>query len=461
MSAIPPDNMPPKIKEVFDSLKANRLAMEEMPPATIGDKRAHDLRIKELDVKHAESVERIREQEARKAEAEVEKERIKALRAGIALDGDLPTDFSKPYPLSPTISVDEWDNAHAAPICIVDGWFYEDVGVFIAPGGTGKTTFVLFEAIHIALGKPLFGSRVFNPGPVVILTAEDTREMLIARLRHISCQLPLTEDEMQRVRDSIVITDVAGTGFKLTEVMRDVVRPAAIVDTLIASLRRITPAIVFIDPAVSFGVGESRVNDAEQGLIDAGRKIRNEVQCGVIYVHHTGKESARKGSIDQYAGRGGSAFADGSRMVHVLQRMEPDKWFEATGDELKPNEVGLILARPKISAEPPQADLYIKRRGYLFERYDHTASANALLDANANKVWAILREQTDAGYFPTQNSIEALTREQKISRAPLREAIAHLRSTGRVIETSMTTGGQGGARKYLRPVEAQPPAPTA
>ena len=63
------------------------------------------------------------------------------------------------------ITEGEWDAAQPAPPCIVENFYYADVGVFIAPGGTGKTTLVLFEAVHIALGLPLFGLRIANPGP--------------------------------------------------------------------------------------------------------------------------------------------------------------------------------------------------------------------------------------------------------------------------------------------------------
>lgn len=360
------------------------------------------------------------------------------------------------YNLPPSIGEDEWDQAKPSPFCIVQDWFYEDVGVFVAPGGTGKTTLVLFEAIHIVLGLPLFAYEVVNPGPVIILTAEDSREMLVARLRMIAMQMGLTEVQIQTIRANVVIDDLSGKGFKLTEVIRDVVMPSKNVDRFIAAAKPVNPAIVFVDPAVSFGVGESRTNDAEQGLIDAGRKIRNELGCAVIYIHHTGKESARKATTDQYAGRGGSAFADGARMVHVLQRVEPEAWLEATGDTLQEYENGLILARPKVSHARPQPSLYIKRIGYRFERFDQSASANALLEANGLKVLALLGAEIGAGRYPTARSIEPLAREQKIPQKALREAIEWLRSTMRVSETPMTTGGRGGSRAYLRPVDALP-----
>jgi len=363
---------------------------------------------------------------------------------------------SKRYDLPAPIGEDEWDTANPSPFCIVDNWFYEDVGVFIAPGGTGKTTLVLFEAIHIVLGLELFGYEVVNSGPVIILTAEDSREMLVARLRMIAMQMGLTEVQMRTIRQNIIIDDLSGKGFKLTEVVRDVVMPSKNVDRFIAAAKAISPAILFIDPAVSFGVGESRINDAEQGLIEAARRIRNELSCAVIYVHHTGKEAARSKSRDQYAGRGGSAFADGARMVHVLQNVPPEAWLEFTGDELKNGESGLVLARPKVSHARPQPDLYIKRIGYRFESVTSGTGATVLLEANGAKVLSLLRAEIAAGRYPTGRSIEPLAREQRIPQKALREAIDWLKSNMRVHETPMTTGGRGGARAYLRPVDAPP-----
>lgn len=132
-----------------------------------------------------------------------------------------------PVKLDGAITEDEWRSARASQRAIVDQWFYEDVGCFIAPGGTGKTTLLLFQVIHIVLDRPLFGYEICAPGAVVILTAEDSRETLVARLRAMCAQLGLTEQEVRRVREDVIITDVSGKGIKLTTVEKDVVMPSA------------------------------------------------------------------------------------------------------------------------------------------------------------------------------------------------------------------------------------------
>lgn len=363
------------------------------------------------------------------------------------------TERASPLNLDGPISEIEWNTARTSQPPIIDRWFYEDVGCFIAPGGTGKTTLLLFQLIHIVLGWELFGHEVMNPGPVVLLTAEDSRETLVARLRQMALQLQLTDEQIRSVREDVIITDVSGKGIKLTTVEKDVVMPSAQLDRLIVNIGVLNPSLVIIDPLVSFGVGESRVNDAEQGMIDAARRIRNAVKCGVIYVHHTGKANARDRTLDQYSGRGGSALADGSRMVHVLCRLTPDEWTEATGYMLEGDEAGFLLARPKMTWCPPQPDIYIMRRGYVFTRFDHigeTAGAMRVNQIADDKVWQFLKDEYLNGIKHTQNSVEdAKVLPQKATR----QAVKRLLKDQRLASEDLGTGGRGGARHFLRPMD--------
>lgn len=282
--------------------------------------------------------------------------------------------------------------------------------------------------------------------------------MLVARLRFICNQMNLDEADMQHVRESIMISDVSGTGFKLTDVRRDVVAPSKQVESLTTGLRAFKPAVIFIDPAVSFGVGESRVNDAEQGLVDAGRRIRNELGCAVIYVHHTGKQSARDKVGDQYAGRGGSAFADGSRMVQVLQVMEPKEWLTATGDELAQGETGFRLTRPKLSYAQRQGDLFIKRCGHLFARYDHSSEGAAMAVRNsAEKLLARIKREVSEGKQPTQNGMFDIKEELGMTKNEISAGIRLLLSEQRLGHEPTGHKGRGGVREYLRPMDCGGP----
>lgn len=348
---------------------------------------------------------------------------------------------------APAITEAELLHARPSPDRIVQNLLYADVGVLIAPGGVGKTTLMLHVAMNIVLGRPVFGETVDKHGRVLFLTAEDTRDILVARLR--ACMDGLSDAERARVMDGVRIADVSGCGYRLTVVEADVVRPAPNVDGLIELCREIKPVLIVIDPAVSFGVGESRVNDAEQGLVEAARRLRNDLNCCVLYIHHSGKANARERTLDQYSGRGGSAFADGSRMVLVLQNLPPDEFEGATGQRLESGETGLILARPKMSYCPPPGDIYIRRAGYSFDRVDPIATSKTQkLDANADQVLALLTHELKEQRRHSKNTIEHAD-AGSLKRGEIRAALARLEADGRIEYRDGPGIRKSGPQKYI------------
>jgi RecA-family ATPase len=354
-----------------------------------------------------------------------------------------------PHPITEA----EFATAQLTPTCIVENYLFADVAVVIAPGGTGKTTLTLYEAVCIALGQPVFGLPVRKPGPVLIVTAEDSREMLVARMRAIADAMQLTPAQRDVVRRDVRISDVSGQGVKLTLVADDVVVPSPTVDDIIEQARPLAPVLISIDPAVSFGVGEARTNDAEQGLVEAARRIRAELGCCVRYVHHSGKQNARDKATDQYAGRGGSAMPDGARMVAVLHPLTSEEWTKAAGSSLLAGETGIVLARPKLSYAPPQPDILICRKGYGFQAFNVTTRTKAeALEATCEQVLRALEHDLARERHHTQNSLQALDLGR--TRAEIRDAVSTLLAQGRIEHENVPGKPSRGARKYLRPVAA-------
>ncbi len=374
--------------------------------------------------------------------------------SNIEIKGGQPNihEFPTPEPIAP----DEWKNARSTPTCIVQDYLFADVAVFIAPGGMGKTTLKLFEAIHIVLGLLLYGLTVLKRGAVLILTAEDSREMLIARLRSISQAMQLSDEDIAAVMRDIRISDVSGSGFRLTEIRGDTVKPSDGIDQVVEACKKFNPVLIVVDPAVSFGVGESRVNDAEQGLVEAARRLKRALNCCVQYIHHSGKQNAREKAVDQYAGRGGSAFADGARMVHVLQSLTPDEWSNETGTELRAGETGLRLARPKMSYCPPQSDILIRRTGYQFQHVDRvTTSKEQQLNLAAEQILRLLVSELSQGRYHSKNTLEHLGHGLK--RGELRGAVAQLTAGRKIEERPVPNLGKGGKQTYLHPIGSPDP----
>lgn len=357
------------------------------------------------------------------------------------------------------LTVDEMRAARLSPECLVEGYLYCDVRIVAGAGGSSKSTMMLHEIACLAGGAPtLWGRQIHRHGPVVYLTGEDSRETIAARLRCV------IEDggmlfSARRIAANTFVADVSGAGFRLTAVNNDAVVASDEVDRVITWLQAIQPMMVLIDPLASFSVGEARVNDSEQALIEAARRIRNACGCAVTLVHHVGKANARERAADQYAFRGGSALADGARMVQILTKLTPDEWLKATGSKLGETDDGLRLSLAKNTYWRQQPDLFIRRRGWVFQ---HAAPSQPMVNADEIRqgcVLDVLRAEVAAGRFPTLRTIEGMV--PSLSRAAVRAALDRLIYEGKVKRAPIPQKvGRGGAREYLRPLDTVAP-PTA
>lgn len=346
------------------------------------------------------------------------------------------------------------------PPVIVPHYLYADVRVRIAAGGTGKTTLALYEAVRLALGRELWGRRVAKPFKTALVTSEDTREILVARLREILKaeidESPFDEDKKgdtltAQALGNIAIYDLTGKAFRVSKVAGDMVKPdGENLDKLIERLKAFEPDWIIFDPLVSFGVGESRVNDAEQGVIEAFRIIRNEFKCCVEGIHHTGKAAARDKIDDQYAGRGGSALADGARMVAVLNTLNPCEWAQATGGTLSADESGLVMSLPKLSYCKPQQPIFIRRSGYGFEMVEVNKRTPAQeYAAIVEQVYQFLSDQYRQGRKYSKADIDAQTETLSLRRNQIRMATSELIVSGRIIYHEV----KGKSGSHYEPIE--------
>jgi RecA-family ATPase len=346
---------------------------------------------------------------------------------------------------------DDLNAARLHPTCIVENHLYVDLGVINAAGGTGKTTLQLYEAIHIAIGRDLWGHRVLKPGKTLFITAEDGAEILKARLKRLMEALNLGAYEQRIVRESICIWDVTGTLIRLAEMDKHGnLQLTDLADRIVDTYRDAGLVQIIIDPVISFSPGERIINDGEQAIVTACRRIIRGLQCAVRLVHHTGKANARAGAIDQYAGRGGTALPDGARMVTTMVNAGDVNQRRPDGFEIGPDDAGILMSRPKISYASPQPNIWIRRRGWTFEWAIETReTAEARTAADATAVAAFLADELIHGRRYTANTLE-LSGKTKLPRARLRAALATLETSGRLEERALPAEERHGKRKtYL------------
>lgn len=271
-------------------------------------------------------------------------------------------------PIQP-LTEEEAASARLNPRMLVENYLYADLRNIVAAGGVGKTTSLLYEAMNGALGRPIWDHNVPDPFNTVFVTKEDSREILVGRLKLMMDQNELSSCERLQVWSRVAVIDLVGDPFKLASSIGQEITPHwENLEKLLMRCIPLKPDRFIFDPLMSFGVGESRVNDAEQAIVEAGRYIlRRFPGCAVDVVHHTGKANARAATTDQYSGRNGSALPDGSRMVAVLVQCSAATFYSETGISLgQDGESGLKIALPKLSYCAPQPDIFIHRQGFLF-----------------------------------------------------------------------------------------------
>jgi RecA-family ATPase len=298
--------------------------------------------------------------------------------------------IQKPFPISDPLaqkirpfSMEELLAAQLYPRVLIKNYLYADLRNLIAAGGIGKTTMLIIEAICAALGRPIWGFEVPKPFRTVFVTKEDPREIFAGRLREAMAEMRLGESEKTQVLSMVYVVDLRGDSRKLAHVGPGgtITPDEKHLNALIEHILPIKPDRIIFDPLVSFTVGESHVNEAEQGVVEAARYIMRKIpNIAVDVVHHTGKANARNMAVDQYAGRNGSALPDGSRMVAVMIEPHRDAFLEETGVQLFPGDgrVGLRMAFPKTSYCRRPPDIYLIRDGFRFELLAQVTEAERL-----------------------------------------------------------------------------------
>jgi hypothetical protein len=371
---------------------------------------------------------------------------------------------------------EEIHGAALAPTCIVKDYLYADLAQIAAPGGTGKTTLLLHEAARVALGRPVWGMEVETPGWTLFVTAEDSRERLLARLRHIADAMDLGAEERDHVFDSVLFWDVTGLGAKLVRAHDGNIDSTALADRIAERFENDPPAVLVFDPMVSFGASEAAVNDNEQALVTAARRLIRRLGCCVRYVHHTGKANARNGVMDQYAGRGGSALPDGSRMTAVLHPWTPQHGDALPGDWMPHPDISvLMLERPKLSYSPPNRPrIWIKRHGWRFTHLiDDPDTAIPPRQRRADAVEEFLRLEVMFGQVPDVTGAQVdpmtgywtakkLSRNEKVqgllklTQNQIERAVDDLKDDGRVVDRDLPAQLRHGQRQtHLFPLRLE------
>ena len=198
------------------------------------------------------------------------------------------------------------------------------VTLLAAPGGKGKSTWLLTAGIACASDRPLLGSHVFGgPLNVLYINAEDSNDEIERRLCASIKHHGLNTSQLGHLR----VMGAGSAKFALLQAERSgpqINIPAW--DNLLAEIEHHKADILMLDPLVSFYGGVS-LNDNAAAALLIGRlaAVASERGLAVAVAHHVAKN--RENSSAE-AAMGGAMLTNLARVCLAVEPLPPGKAME-------------------------------------------------------------------------------------------------------------------------------------
>lgn len=225
------------------------------------------------------------------------------------------------------------------------------LSVDIAPGGVGKSSVKIVEALAMTSGQALLRKDVFEgPLRVWLYNLEDPMDETERRLHAAADYYNLSPSDFgDRLycdsgrQQPVCIAEDTPNGTRI-------IRP--IVDALIEELKAREIDVLILDPFVS----SHRISENDNGAIDMVSKqwaaIADECNCSINLVHHVRKTNGSE--VTAESSRGAVSLIDAARSVIVYNRMTKDE-AAAAGVDPKQARFYFRTQNDKANLSPPEA----------------------------------------------------------------------------------------------------------
>lgn len=200
------------------------------------------------------------------------------------------------------------------------------VSVTVSPGGLGKTSNSIAEALSMTSGKQFLGTKPPQRMRVWLFNAEDPRDEMERRIMAACLHYNLKPKDVDgnlfldtgREQELVVAIDDRRSGVRIQ---------VPIVEAVVEQIKRNSIDVMIVDPFVS----THQVNENDNGAIDKVAKlwahIADRTNCSIDVVHHLRKVSDREATVED--ARGAVALIGAARSVRVLNRMSEDQATQA------------------------------------------------------------------------------------------------------------------------------------
>lgn len=203
------------------------------------------------------------------------------------------------------------------------------VSMTVSPGGLGKSSMVMVEALAMASNKPLLGDEIFE-GPLKVWywNGEDPQDENTRRLVAAATYHKLNPKDFAQ---NLWIDSGRAMALKLASMVRG---DLDIHDSLFLAIERAIQArkidVLVLDPFVSVHSVQENDNGAIDAIVKRLGLVADRCNCAIELVHHVRKPGGGSNSrTDIHDARGAGALTAGVRSGRVLNVMSEEEATEA------------------------------------------------------------------------------------------------------------------------------------
>jgi hypothetical protein len=224
----------------------------------------------------------------------------------------------------------------------------------VAPGGVGKSSLLIVEALALASGKNLLGMEIERPYRVWLWNGEDPREELIRRIQAAGIKYEISADDI----GDLLFIDTGREQDLCTAVMKregaEIVRP--VVERVVEQMIHNKIDVLIVDPFVSSHQVIENDNPAMDLVAKEWGRVADRTNAAIELVHHTRKQGPGI-EVSAESARGGKALIDAARDVRVLNRMTKEQAEQSDCDNHR-SYFSVISDKSNLAPPPDKADWY-------------------------------------------------------------------------------------------------------
>ncbi|MCJ8334604.1 MAG: helicase RepA family protein [Epibacterium sp.] len=274
----------------------------------------------------------------------------------------------------------------------------KQVSVTLAPGGLGKSSMIVAEALAMASGKQILGDWVERGLRVWLWNLEDEMEELTRRILAAMQHHRITADDIK----NRLFVDSGRKRELVTAVMLrgQMILQEAVYDEIADEIKAMGIDVLTIDPFISSHQADENSNPQIDQIVKRWAKLADQCNIAVELVHHTRKLGGADASSE--SARGASSLLGAARSARVLNRMDPDlaeKW-NCAGDGhtyfgVDRDKANLAPAEKRIWRRVTGVDLPNGDQVGVVEAWDPPNAFDGLTEADLTSVQSAMRDDPD------------------------------------------------------------------